>query len=266
MRVGCLGRWPLLLPALAAAHTSSVCEEWCTNPCDILNGNVEQECGSCTGAQYLCQRGATGFSWRERQKIVQPLDAKRGAPTSSAPAPTVPLDAFDEQHGCRLRQDYQEGGQDDACEDWDLDELPAQLDQGRAYCRHALCLGRMLAANGAPVEAGHFARAPTHFMAHEYFPLRLGGAELFVALCSQLVRALVTCADRALISRHRATHTQSMLNCVYTLRLVAQLLSRASGRAHRPQRTCSRALAASPVRRTRQRATTLHGAGWASKP
>ena len=58
--------------------------------------------------------------------------------------------------------------------------------QGRAYCRHARCLGRMLAANGAPVAAEHFVRAPTHYMAHEYLPLRLGGAELFVALCAQL--------------------------------------------------------------------------------
>ena len=49
----------------------------------------------------------------------------------------------------------------------------------------ALCLGHMLSANGAAVEAHALVRAPERFMTHEYFPIRLGAAELFTSLCAQ---------------------------------------------------------------------------------
>ena len=64
--------------------------------------------------------------------------------------------------------------------------LPAELDRGRNYCLHALCLGEMLSANGVAINAWDYVRAPSRFMAHEYFPLRLGAAELLVAMCAQL--------------------------------------------------------------------------------
>ena len=164
-----------LLPPLAWAHTSAACEAWCINSCALLNGNVEQECGACAGEEHLCRRGMPGFAWRDRRKV-----ASASRPPNMPAAAAAALDAFDEQHGCRQEEEAGE------CASWDLDELPARLEQGHAYCRHARCLAQKLAADGAPVDPTHFARAPTHYMSHEYFPLRLGGAELLVAICASV--------------------------------------------------------------------------------
>ena len=72
------------------------------------------------------------------------------------------------------------------CSGWDPDVLPFELVRGYAYCRHTLCLGHMLASGSAQVDATPLVSSPVHFMSHQYFPLRLAAAELFVAVCSQL--------------------------------------------------------------------------------
>ena len=168
----------LHLHALAEGH--AVCEPHCRESCAVLNGNVENECGACASEEYLCRRGQPGFSWRERRSF-KPRVLSGGAVDAAMAESLPPLDAFDEQHGCRI-----EAIDEAACEDWDPEELPAQPTLGRAYCVHALCLGRMLAANGAPVTPQHLIRAPMRFMGHQYFPLRLSAAELFTSLCAQL--------------------------------------------------------------------------------
>ena len=176
------GFFTLLLAGHAAAEGPG-CEAWCSNPCAILNGNVEQECGTCTSAKYECRRGQPGFSWRERAKVVRPKPTHPAASMSGATPPSAGqmlLTAFDEQHGCRANYSSS------ACSAWDPDNLPAELDRGRNYCLHALCLGEMLSANGVAINAWDYVRAPSRFMAHEYFPLRLGAAELLVAMCAQL--------------------------------------------------------------------------------
>ena len=51
-----------LLPTASRAD----CEPWCSEPCEVLNGNVEEECNDCTD-EFACQPGATGYTtWKER--------------------------------------------------------------------------------------------------------------------------------------------------------------------------------------------------------
>jgi len=43
------------------------CEPWCSEPCTVLNGNVELECPDCKPGTHGCYPGAEGYSsWEER--------------------------------------------------------------------------------------------------------------------------------------------------------------------------------------------------------
>ena len=46
-----------------------VCEQFCTAPCAVLNGNVASECNTCIGAEYKCRPGEPDYkvsgSWPE---------------------------------------------------------------------------------------------------------------------------------------------------------------------------------------------------------
>ena len=55
------------------------CYDFCSDPCHLLNGNIEQECGACTGSQWQCRPGEPGFA---RIELVAPV---------SVPAPTPPV-------------------------------------------------------------------------------------------------------------------------------------------------------------------------------
>ena len=55
---------PMLTGLLAAAllvAAAGRCEPFCDNPCDTMNGNVEQECASCQ-PPVVCRPGAADFS------------------------------------------------------------------------------------------------------------------------------------------------------------------------------------------------------------
>ena len=62
-----MGSSVLILAALTCSGTAVVraasCEEWCTNACDELNGNIESECGACDASdpKYMCHAEAEGF-------------------------------------------------------------------------------------------------------------------------------------------------------------------------------------------------------------
>lgn len=210
-------RLVVALTGLSAVGAAD-CESWCTEPCHILNGNVENECGNCTSDEHLCRPGQPGFSWRERKGTVSvPSIAPTAAAEGSGPAtqlrspatqpssPATPsltstrlatsslTSSFDDHHGCQP-EDVAVGAGGDPCAEWDPDELPERIEPGRRYCVHALCLGRMLAAGGhvthsrawGASEGAGYVGAPSHHIGSPYFPLRLAAGELLFALCSQL--------------------------------------------------------------------------------
>ena len=87
---------PLLFSRIPHAAIS---EEWCSDPCTELNGNVQLECDSCKAELgHRCYPGANGYdSWRER--LLNPEDRNRivlGANGQQQPQveadPDVPLE------------------------------------------------------------------------------------------------------------------------------------------------------------------------------
>jgi diketogulonate reductase-like aldo/keto reductase len=57
-----LGMWlACLLAATRSATSDRPCEDWCVEPCSVLNGDVERECGGCSAPEYRCREGAPGF-------------------------------------------------------------------------------------------------------------------------------------------------------------------------------------------------------------
>ena len=81
----------LLLFLETVSAEGPACEPWCSEPCGVLNGNVEQECGSCDLEAHRCRRGQPGFSWRERQKVARPAAQRPTfSPFAAAPAPDKP--------------------------------------------------------------------------------------------------------------------------------------------------------------------------------
>ena len=181
---------------LACVDAETICEHFCVEPCETLNGNPEHECGACESSGFACFPGAPGFSWRERSRHQQPSAAPRFA--SDAPVNGSALSAtFDAQHGCR-KSDIGVPGHtaddNDPCVAWDPEVLPALIEPGRRFCLHAMCLGRMLAARGhstnsvqwPATELAGYVGAPAQHMAHRFFGIRLAAAELMLALCAQL--------------------------------------------------------------------------------
>ena len=71
----CVGRVQLVLLLPCAALAAGNCLSHCDNPCDQLNGNLQDECGGCD-AQVGCWPGAEG--WRTMSVVV-------GSTGSSAP-------------------------------------------------------------------------------------------------------------------------------------------------------------------------------------
>mmetsp|Transcript_51687 Transcript_51687/g.116064 ORF Transcript_51687/g.116064 Transcript_51687/m.116064 type:complete len:99 (+) Transcript_51687:26-322(+) len=50
--------------ALAPAFAAASCKPWCVEPCESLNGDPSEECGSCTDAKYLCRPSSSGGNKR----------------------------------------------------------------------------------------------------------------------------------------------------------------------------------------------------------
>ena len=77
-----------LLPHTGAAFEPT-CEDWCTEPCAVLNGNVQIECALCSAdAGARCYPGADGYDgWEERARAYQ---LSGGEPASSEPPETAP--------------------------------------------------------------------------------------------------------------------------------------------------------------------------------
>jgi hypothetical protein len=62
--------WHLVLVSIPVL---GVCEPWCTEPCGVLNGIVELECGTCDPTKTACFPGADGYGASR-----QPLKATGG--------------------------------------------------------------------------------------------------------------------------------------------------------------------------------------------
>ena len=76
----------MLLPAVAVA-----CEDFCTAPCDSLNGNIHDECGGCPDEpQYTCRPGAPGFLELTAETLLRPkqmeVAVEDGVATRERPA------------------------------------------------------------------------------------------------------------------------------------------------------------------------------------
>ena len=41
-------------------HVRAACEEWCTAPCEELNGNFNEECSDCRRSEFACRVGTNG--------------------------------------------------------------------------------------------------------------------------------------------------------------------------------------------------------------
>lgn len=225
---------------LACAETEVICEPFCVEPCEVLNGNPEHECGACESSGFACFPGAPGFSWRERSRHQQPSAAPRLA--SDAPVQGSALSAtFDAYHGCR-KSDIGVPGhtEDDSdhCVAWDPEVLPALIEPGRRFCLHAMCLGRMLAARGhstssaqwPATELAGYVGAPAQHMAHRFFGIRLAAAELMIALCAQLASThlLEGAACLAVAANHTESHDIAIR--WVGVEVMAQLVN---GHAHR---------------------------------
>ena len=81
-----------LLPA--AMHAD--CEDWCAESCEILNGNVEEECNDCSPEGYLCHPGARGYAtWEERARekhgeLPDQMESVAVEPSGSTESPQAP--------------------------------------------------------------------------------------------------------------------------------------------------------------------------------
>ena len=60
----------MALHTLLAVVIAGVCEPWCTEPCEVLNGNVQLECNDCAANGAGCHPGAAGYDtpWEERRQ------------------------------------------------------------------------------------------------------------------------------------------------------------------------------------------------------
>jgi hypothetical protein len=45
------------------------CEPWCVEPCESLNGDLENECTGCTSAEHRCYPGAMGYSLADARTV-----------------------------------------------------------------------------------------------------------------------------------------------------------------------------------------------------
>ena len=62
-------RRSLLLCLSVVRPIAGVCEDWCVEPCTMLNGDVTVECRDCTSANSQCYEGAEGWgTWKERSE------------------------------------------------------------------------------------------------------------------------------------------------------------------------------------------------------
>ena len=81
-------------PADGTTYAGKVSEEWCLphcdNPCKLLNGNLEYECGGCKSKDAKCHKDDPDFNtWRERALASK----SRSVPQTEIPAPTPSADA-----------------------------------------------------------------------------------------------------------------------------------------------------------------------------
>jgi hypothetical protein len=72
-------RWQslLLFSLYLPSSAHALCEAWCTNPCAMLNGDTEYECGDCD-EHYECRRSTLG-----------PRPPLRPDPPSPSPLPAL---------------------------------------------------------------------------------------------------------------------------------------------------------------------------------
>ena len=75
--------------AAGSAAAQPACEPWCTEPCHVLNGDVERECSGCTAAGGArCYPGAAGYdTWEERARAYQQQQQQQQQQGSLARAP-----------------------------------------------------------------------------------------------------------------------------------------------------------------------------------
>ena len=86
----------VIMYASTSAPQPAACEVWCTEPCTVLNGNVQFECNSCdpkNGAQ--CYPGAAGYdNWEARASQYKEQAGDK------ARQPNVELPPEDDFPGC----------------------------------------------------------------------------------------------------------------------------------------------------------------------
>lgn len=66
------------------------CKEWCTEACESLNGNVEEECGACDPAKYRCNSRSASATSSHPQAVSQA--ANDPAPSGASFAGVLPED------------------------------------------------------------------------------------------------------------------------------------------------------------------------------
>ena len=71
-RISAISKLQHFLLFLACAHFASSqnweCEDWCVEPCKVLNGNIQVECAGCS-EEYGCHPDAPDFhSWEQRNQ------------------------------------------------------------------------------------------------------------------------------------------------------------------------------------------------------
>ena len=55
---------------LAATELTGTCRPWCVEPCEVLNGAIQHECGGCDEF-HACRPGSPGFNtaWRKHSVL-----------------------------------------------------------------------------------------------------------------------------------------------------------------------------------------------------
>lgn len=50
-----------MLPHVLVLTFNGFCQPYCENPCTVLNGDIERECGACSDPAMACRPGAPGY-------------------------------------------------------------------------------------------------------------------------------------------------------------------------------------------------------------
>ena len=184
---------------LPGEEREAACQPWCVEPCSVLTGNVEDECGGCaTDAHWGCHARAADFdNWYERQQLREGKISITDDEVNALPSVTLPklesadaeLDGglastFDASHGCREREIGAH-----SCGVVNVqtaEEVAPTAPTGRAFCAHARCQFKSLGSGGVDVRA--VAKSPGAYLGHPFFPARFAAAEIGFSLCLQLAQ------------------------------------------------------------------------------